>query len=179
RRSLHSGARFSIGFDEAYYAPTGSPFELLSQQPEIAFMKPGPADPAQNYRVVAPDDPLRPNSRCKLLKSPYGQARRRRPGVYPVRIADQSENKVVSAAHIVEFVEVSHKRARIAAPENKSINFPGGQRDPRDLIRVERIGHKTPTPAYPVQKPFRIKSRDVSPAAYAYDHFLVQLCFRN
>ena len=82
-------------------------------------------------------------------------------GIDLPRIVHHGELKVVMDPAIIEFLEIRKHRSWIAAPEDNHRNIIRRQRYARDLFAIVRIRHQTITGPYPVDKPFRVKSRDV------------------
>ena len=82
-------------------------------------------------------------------------------GIDLPRTIHHGELEVVADPASIEFLEVRKKRSWIAGPEDNHRNVIRGQGYPRDLFPIIGIRYQTITCLYTVDKPLRVKSRDV------------------
>ena len=83
----------------------------------------------------------------------------------------QGVKEIIPVPPVIEFPEPGQQGPGKPRPEDQYRHVLGGQGNPGNLPRVERVGHGAAALPDPVHKPGSVKGGDIRAAAGADDHF--------
>ena len=122
----------------------------------------------QQDRIISPEDTFRSDLFRQIQKRTNSLFQGRKPRLHVLSIRIQSKLKIEGI--FPAFAQMFHHGCRIFGPEDNSVHNIRMQRNSADLMGGKWISDQHIAFFQPLKKPFRIKSRQVCPAAGAYDH---------